>query len=194
MTISLEKLYKQQNKIKSLSNRVPTDNYIYFHHIDKDNLIIIPVDPDSVADSMNASWASSTPLSRSAPIYSYQNSGPRSVQLAFSVHRDLMKQFNPGEKDAVDLLLKNLEACVLPTYKETNKVVNPPIVSVKIRDEVYIKGIVSTVSKSYQLPIINYGNKKADNFKYALVNINFNIQEITPYSASIIANKGGYRS
>lgn len=192
MTISLESIYKQKNKINPMSNAVPSDNYIYFHHTDK--LIIIPVDPEAVTDSMGAGWAASTPLSRSAPIYSYQSSGPRSIQLAFNVHRDLMKQFNPGEKDAVEALIKNLEACVLPTYKEANKIVNPPIVSVKIRDEIYIKGVVSSVGKNFQLPIINYGSSKSSKFKYALVNINFNVQEITPYDASIIAKKGGYRT
>ena len=157
MTISLENLYKQKNKVNSMSNAVPGDNFIYFHHTgDK---IVIPVDPEAITDSMSAGWASSTPLSRSAPIYSYQNSGPRSVQLVFDLHRDLMKQFNPGEKDAVELLIKYLEECVLPTYKETAKVVNPPIVSVKIRDEIYIKGIVTNVGKNYKLPIINYGKK-----------------------------------
>ena len=190
MTISLENLYKQKNKVNSMSNAVPGDNFIYFHHTgDK---IVIPVDPEAITDSMSAGWASSTPLSRSAPIYSYQNSGPRSVQLVFDLHRDLMKQFNPGEKDAVELLIKYLEECVLPTYKETAKVVNPPIVSVKIRDEIYIKGIVTNVGKNYKLPIINYG-KKNPIFKYALVNVNFGVQEITPIDASIVRNIGGYR-
>jgi hypothetical protein len=106
-----------------------------------------------------------------------------------------MNQFNPKDKDAVDLLIKNLEACVLPTYQEAAKVVNPPIVSVKIRDEIYIKGIVTNVGKNYKLPIINYGKRGGTNFKYALVNLNFGVQEITPIDASILMKKGmgGYR-
>ena len=191
MTIALENLYKQKNKTNSLSNAVPSDNFIYFHHTGDE--IVIPVDPDAITDSMSAGWASSTPLSRSAPIYSYQNSGPRSVQASFTLHRDLMKQFNPNDSDAVASLIRCLEECVLPTYKEAGKIVNPPIVSLKIRNQIYIKGVVTNVGKNYQLPIINYGNNKSNKFLYAVVNVNFNIQEITPISASIVRNKGSYR-
>lgn len=174
-------------------NSIPTDNFIYFHHIGKS--ITIPVDPLAVTDSMSASWASSTPLSRSAPIYSYQNSGPRSVQFQFQLHRDLVKQFNPdwGE-DPVDELITNLEACVLPTYQETGKIVNPPIVSIKLRDEIYIKGIVNSVGKSFSLPIIYYASATNPGYKYAVVDLNLNVQEITPQDASIISRTGGYRS
>lgn len=182
-----------QSRKKLDTTSVPTDNYIYFHHLGKS--ITIPVDPDSIADSMNASWASSTPLSRSAPIYSYQSSGPRSVQFSFKLHRDLVKQFNPdwGE-DPVDELITNLEACVLPTYQEAGKIVNPPIISVKLRDEIYIKGVVSTVSKSFQLPIIYYASATHPGYKYAQVDLNLSVNEVTPQDASIISNYGGYRS
>lgn len=174
------------------SNKIPTSNYIFFHHLNKG--ITIPVDPENITDSMTASWASSTPLSRSAPIYSYQNSGPRTVQFNFTLHRDLVKQFNPDwlkseRGDVVDRLIDELEACVLPDYKESGKIVNPPIVSVQIRDEIYIKGVIQSVGKAFKLPIIKYDN----GFKYALVDINFSVSEVTPYSASIIPNFGGNR-
>lgn len=175
--------------------KAPKTNYIYFHHLNRG--IYIPVDPDSITDSMSAGWAQSTPLSRSAPIYSYQNSGPRSVQFTFSLHRDMVKEFNPDwvdgkEGDVVDKLITELEACVLPDYKESGKIVNPPIVSVQLRDEIYIKGIVGSVSKTFHLPIINYGGVD----KYALVDISIQVSEVTPYSASIINdgnNVGGFR-
>ena len=199
-TQSLEKSLSKVPKIKAV---IPSDNYIYFHHLNKG--ITIPVDPEAVSDSMSAGWANSTPLSRSAPIYSYSNSGPRSVQFSFNLHRDLVKQFNPdwiGKTnlgwrqgyDVVDLLINNLEACVLPTYQETGKIVNPPVISVKIRNEIYIKGVVSSVGKSFSLPLINYGDEKNPSFKYAMVNINLGISEVTPYDASIISAFGGYRS
>ena len=168
--------------------KIPTENYIVFHHTGKS--FVIPVDPESVADSMGASYASNYPLSRSAPIFSYQNSGPRSVQVSFTLHRDLCREFNPGSADMVEELINNLEGMVLPDYNSANKVVNPPIVSLKIRDEIYIKGVVSEVSKNFQLPLLNYGGS----FKYAIVNINFGVQEVQPYSASILPNiKGGRR-
>lgn len=192
MAISLGNNMVRTARKAAMSNKIPTDNYIYFHHLNKG--ITIPVDPENITDSMSASWASSTPLSRSAPIYSYQNSGPRTVQFNFTLHRDLVKQFNPdwltSEKgDVVDRLINELEACVLPDYKEAGKIVNPPVVSVQIRDEIYIKGVIQSVGKSFKLPIIRYGEE----YKYALVDINFSVNEVTPYSASIIPEFGANR-
>ena len=53
------------------------DNYIYFYHLDQ--FIMLPLYADSVQDTMAVNFETSTPLSRSAPIYSYRNSGPRTV-------------------------------------------------------------------------------------------------------------------
>ena len=205
MTIRVgTKLEERLRSTPKVKVPVPPDNYIYFHHLGK--AITIPIDPDNIGDSMSASWASQTPLSRTAPIQSYQNSGPRNVSLQFLLHRDLIKQFNPdwinnkalgwqNGYDVVDLLINNLEACVLPTYQETGKIVNPPIISLKIRNEIYIKGVVGSVTKGFQLPIINYGTEKNPSYKYAVVNLGFSVTEITPYDASIIVEKqmGGFR-
>lgn len=167
---------------------VPTDNYIVFHHTGKS--YVIPVDPDSIADQMSASFASSSPLSRSAPIFSYQNSGPRSVQVSFTLHRDLCKEFNPGSEDMVEELINNLEGMVLPDYMSASKIVNPPVVTLKIRDEITIKGIVTNVGKSFNLPLLKY----RDGYKYAVVNLNFSVSEVRPQSASILNGiKGGRR-
>ena len=173
---------------------IPTDNYIVLHHIGKK--LVIPVDPDAISDSMGVSYAENSPLSRSAPIYSYQNSGPRSVQVSFTLHRDLCREFNPelaaAGIDPVDLLIENLDALVLPDYDSANKIVNPPVVSLKIRDEIYIKGVISgSVGVTYSLPIINYGDDTKAVYKYAVVAISFGVNEITPYSASILPKVGG---
>lgn len=167
---------------------IPEENYIYFHHTGLG--IIIPVDPDAISDSTNASFPSQTPLSRSAPIYSYQNSGPRTVGVNFTLHRDLCNEYNNLGYDAVDLLIDNLDQAVLPDYNSAGKIVNPPIVSLKLRDEIFIKGVVSMMSHTFSLPIINYGGKN----KYAVVGFNFSVSEVTPYSASILPNIGQYRN
>lgn len=171
-----------------INKSIPPDNFITFHHTN--TTIIIPVDPETLQDAQGASFASSTPLSRSAPIFSYQNSGPRSVQVGFTLHRDLCREFNPGEEDAVDQLITNLDQMVLPDYESSGKIVNPPVVSLKIRDEIFIKGIVRNASHSFSLPIIKY----EDGFKYAVVSVQFSIEEVTPYSASILPNVGQFRN
>lgn len=178
----------------------PTENQIVLHHINK--IFTIPVDPDSISDSMGVSFAESTPLSRSAPIYSYQNSGPRTVQVSFTLHRDLMREFNPGysnpgsSKDPIDDLIDNLDALVLPDYNSASKIVNPPLVSLKLRDEIYIKGVVTgSVGVTYNLPLLNYGGKNAPKYKYAMVTFSFGVAETTPFSASILPAAGGkYRT
>ncbi len=183
-------------KVRKRSNLgIPTENYIILHHINK--TFLIPVDPDAISDNMSVSFAENTPLSRSAPIYSYQNSGPRSVQVTFTLHRDLVRELNPELKtengeDPVDALVTWLDAIVLPDYDSANKIVNPPLVSLKIRDEIYIKGVVTgSVGVTYNLPLINYGTAEKAVYKYAMVTISFGVNEITPYSASILPKVGG---
>lgn len=176
--------------VKTRMNLGVPDNYIYFFHTGKK--IIIPIDPDNIQDSMAANFAENRPLSRSAPIYSYQNSGPRTVTVQFELHRDLCKEYNPGSEDAVEELIQNLEMAVLPDYEAASKIVNPPLVGLQIRDELYIKGIVQGgVNKGFNLPIINVGTKDNPIYKYALVQIQFTIAEVTPYSASILPKVGG---
>lgn len=176
-----------------------TENQLMLHHIGK--IFTIPVDPDAISDSMNVSFAQSSPLSRSAPIYSYQNSGPRTVQVSFTVHRDLMREFNPeyaaaGMKDPIDDLIDNLDAIALPDYDASNKIVNPPLVSLKLRDEIYIKGVVAgSVGTTFNLPLLNYGTSNAPSYKYAMVTFTFGVVETTPFSASILPKAGGkYRT
>lgn len=167
---------------------IPEENYVYFHHTS--TKIIIPVDPDAISDSMSASFASNTPLSRSAPIFSYQNSGPRTVSVNFTLHRDICNEYNNLGYDCVDALIMNLDQMVLPDYNSAGKIVNPPVVSLKLRDDIFIKGIVSACSHTFQLPIVEYFGKN----KYALVGLNFSVTETTPYSASILPNIGQYRN
>ena len=192
MAISPESIANAASRVKK-NLSIPRENYVVFHHVVDSNgfakVIIIPVDPDGIQDNMSASFAQNSPLSRSAPIYSYQSSGPRSVSVSFRLHRDLCNEYNPGGEDSVDELITNLEAMVLPTYEEAQRIVNPPVVSMRIRDEVYIKGVVTGVQKTYSPPVINYGGKE----KYALVDIGFSINEITPYNASILPKIGAYR-
>lgn len=172
------------------------ENYIYMSHLDK--FLVIPTYPESIQDSMSASFSSTTPLSRSAPIYAYSNSGPRTVQINLNLHRELMYQvnteqsnINPKEleigEDYIDYLIKNLQAISVPKYVASNRMVNPPQVSVRFGNEIYIHGIVEgAVGVTYSLPLL-------ENNKYAQVSVSFNVSEIDPYSAETIAEQGSFR-
>ena len=73
------------------------ENYIYIYHIGYDKetnevgqFVILPTWPESLTDQMNSAFAQSTPLSRSAPIFSYSNSGPRTLTINLKFHREMM--------------------------------------------------------------------------------------------------------
>lgn len=169
------------------------DNYIYLYHLDE--FIVIPSFPDSLNDQMSVTYNSSTPMSRSAPIYSYSHSGPRSLQINLDLHRDMMKQINwqvsnatvaTGD-DYVDTLIKLVQAAALPTYGASEKMVDPPMVAVRFGNDVFIKGVVTgTVGVTYQLPLL-------ENEKYAHVSVSFNVEEIDPYDAQTVLAAGSFR-
>lgn len=169
------------------------DNYIYLYHIDK--FIILPTWPESIQDSLSSTFAQSNPLARSAPIFSYTNSGPRTVQVSLSLHREMMSQINYGvsninveiDDDYVDTLVKQIQAIALPAYASPAKMVNPPLIAVRFGNEIFIKGVVQGgISITYSGPIL-------DNNKYAQIQISFTVSEIDPYDAESISKYGSFR-
>ena len=172
------------------------DNYIYLYNVGQ--YIVLPLYASSISDNQSVSFAQNTPLSRSAPIYSYQNSGPRTINLSFDLHRDMMQQINygvsnapiklqmPDDDDYVDLMIKYLQASVVPSYSDAVKMVNPPIVALRM-GEIFIKGVLTgQLSLQYKLPILRNG-------KYAIVSVSFGISEINPYDAELVMQPGSYR-
>lgn len=178
------------------------ENYLYIYHIGYNQetgqtgqFVILPTYPETITDTLNSSFAETSPLSRSAPIFSYQSSGPRKVSLELKFHRDMMTQINYGKStlkvelgdDYVDTIIKNLQACALPSYKTALKMIDPPMVAVRFGNEIFIKGIINGgVNVSYSLPLL-------DNNKYAQVSIQFEITEIDPYDAETISQVGSFR-
>lgn len=172
------------------------DNYIYISHLDEDlQYWRLPVSPDTIQDSMNSTFSSESILGRSAPVYTYSSSGPRSVQMSLKLHRDLMDDVNEGYsnskqgvgEDYVENLIKALQAIAVPKYNLSNKAVEPPLVAIRIENQLFIKGIVTGgVTVTYQKPILYNG-------KYAIVNVSFNIEEVDPYDASTVYKNGSFR-
>lgn len=169
------------------------DNYIYIYHIDQ--FVIIPVWPESIQDSLGSTFASQTPLSRSAPIFSYSNSGPRRMQINLKLHRDMMQMVNYNKSnlkvelgdDYIDTIIKCMQACALPNYRDASKMVDPPMVAVRFGNDIFIKGVINGgVTVTYSGPIL-------DNNKYALVDIGFEVTEIDPYDANSVLQYGSFR-
>ena len=95
---------------------------------------------------------------------------------------------SPGiTDDYVDVLIRYIEAAALPVYQATNKMVNPPIVAMRLGSDIFIKGVVTgQVGKTYKFPILRNG-------KYAVVNLNFAVSEVEPYDAWDAVKYGSYR-
>lgn len=169
------------------------DNYVYLYHVDQ--FIVIPTFPDSLNDTMSVNYNKATPMSRSAPIYSFSDSGPRTLQIQLDLHRDMMTQINYNVSNAkialgddyVDTLIKQIQAAALPAYGASEKMVDPPMVAVRFGNDVFIKGVVvGNVSVTYALPLIE-GNK------YAHVSVAFTVEEVDPYDARTVMEAGSFR-
>ena len=95
--------------------------------------MIIPSYPESITDSMGSTFAQESPIARSAPIFVYSSSGPRSVQIELPLHRDMMTQINYGVSnlnvelgdDYIDTLIKQLQSISVPQYATERKMINP---------------------------------------------------------------------
>lgn len=176
------------------------ENYIYLYHLKK--FIIIPMFPESISDSMKAEFSSTKALARTAPLFSYQNSGPRTFTIALTVHRDLINEMNDPEhlqkqhldatqqQDYLDQLVKGIQAIALPKYSSANKMVDPPMIAVRFGSELFCKGIVEGgVTVNYKPPIIG----DYETGRYAVADISFTVTEIDPYDAEDILQFGSYR-
>jgi len=175
-------------------------NYIYFYHLDK--FCVLPLYPESINDNMSTSFTPTNALSRSAPVFTFSNSGPRTVQINIDLHRDMMNDVNTNVSnikpnvvdfktdDYVDVLINYLQAAALPKYNIYNngaKAVEPPMVAIRFGNEVFIKGVVNSgIQVTYKKPILA-------NNKYAQVNISFTVYETDPYDAPTVVKEGSFR-
>ena len=191
----------------SIINRILPDCYLYISHLDEDyQYWLLPGYPDEITDSMDVQFGSSSALGRSAPVYTFSNSGPRTIAVSLDFHRDMFEDMNKttfyknkmktptqpegqfsDTDDLVDKFIHALQAIALPKYNLSNKAIEPPLVAFRFGREVFIKGIVSGgVSVTYKKPILV-------NEKYAGVKIDFTITEVDPYDASTVFKNGSFR-
>ena len=168
-------------------------NYIYLFHTDE--YLILPEYPDTISDKMDSRFSQTNALSRTAPVFAYSNSGPRTVNFQLNLHRDLMDDVNTGssnveldlDEDYIDVLVRKIQEIALPVYSASNKMVTPPMIAVKLGREIFIKGVViGGVSIDYQKPVL-------DDERYANITISFNIYEIDPYDAQSVGQLGSFR-
>lgn len=172
------------------------ENYIYISHLD-DGLQYwrLPMWPDDISDQMSSTFNSTTALGRSAPVYTFSNAGPRVVQISLVIHRDEMDDVNMGwsnaklgfGEDYIENLIHALQSIALPKYNVENKAVEPPLIALRLGNEVFVKGVLlNGVGVSYTKPIL-------ENNKYAQLKLSITIAEVDPYDASAVYKNGSFR-
>ena len=175
--------------------RLP-DSYIYISHLDEDfRFWVLPYYPETIADTMASTFQETTALGRSAPVYTFSHAGPRTVQVEIKLHRDMMDDSNVGVsnsklqlgEDYVENLTHALQSIAVPKYNTTNKAVEPALVAMRIGDQLFVKGVVTSgIGITYERPIL-------DNGKYAQVKLSITIAEVDPYDATTVFKNGSFR-
>lgn len=174
-------------------NRVLPDCYLYISHLDEGyQYWQLPGYPDEITDQMNSTFAETTALGRSAPVYTFSNAGPRSIRISLNFHRDMFEEMPSNVtpldgEDKAESFIHALQAIAVPKYNLSNKAIEPPLVAIRLGREVFIKGIVSGgISVTFGKPILV-------NEKYATVKIDFTISEVDPYDSTTVFQNGSFR-
>ena len=180
----------------NIESRPLPDCYIYISHLDGDaQYWNLPQYPESVTDQMQSNFAEQNALGRSAPVYAFSNSGPRTVQISMEFHRDMIDDANASNssvslndgEDHSDKLISALQAIAVPKYNLSNKNIEPPLVAVRLGRQIFIKGVVTSgIAVTYKKPILA-------NEKYAVIGISFTVAEVDPYDASTVYSNGSFR-
>lgn len=180
---------------KDVLSRILPDCYIYISHLDlpeEAKYWQLPGYPDQVTDSMDSNFSPSTALGRSAPVYTFSSSGPRSINISLEFHRDMFDEMPSNvvpndDEDKSESFIHAIQAIAVPKYNLSNKAIEPPLVAIRLGREVFIKGIVSGgVQVTYKKPILS-------NEKYAIIGISFTVSEVDPYDSSTVFKNGSFR-
>lgn len=177
----------------SILNRILPDCYLYISHLDEGyKYWSLPGYPGEVTDTMQSNFQSATALGRSAPVYTFSNSGPRTIAISLEFHRDMFEDMPSNvvpndNEDKAESFIHAIQAIAVPKYNLSNKAIEPPLVAIRLGREVFIKGIVSGgVSVTYKKPILA-------NEKYAVIGVSFTVSEVDPYDATTIFKNGSFR-
>ena len=182
--------------IKLKDKYILPENYLYISQLDDDmKFWRLPSNPETISDQMGSTFGETSALGRSAPVYTYSKSGPRTVQIEIKLHRDMMDDINYGVSNAdlakgedyIDSLVRALQSIAVPKYNLSNKAVEPPLVALRLSNEVFVKGICNApIAITYSLPILTNG-------KYAGIALSLTVTEVDPYDATTVFQNGSFR-
>ena len=83
------------------------DCYIFFYHTQ--DWFILPQYPESITDSISSTFAQQNALGRTAPIFSYSHSGPRTLTVDLVLHRDMLNDLNRFNLSLSDKKLNDIK-------------------------------------------------------------------------------------
>jgi hypothetical protein len=178
---------------RDIFSRILPDCYLYISHLDAEaQYWQLPGYPDEVTDEMSSTFQQTTALGRSAPVFTFSNAGPRSVNITLNFHRDMFEEMpsnvvpQDGE-DKAESFIHALQAIAVPKYNLSNKAVEPPLIAIRLGREVFIKGVVTSgISVTFGKPILV-------NEKYATMKVSFTVSEVDPYDATTVFQNGSFR-
>lgn len=163
----------------------------------------LPVIPEQVSQSVSANWEATSIPGRASSYYSYVGTSNRTVNFTIQLHNDLLEMYKWSEGGVVssandpaglnmNKIIKFLESCCYPEYT-AGKII-PPVVLLKIGDEVKMRGIINNVSRTSQLPFreVTSGQNKYKRFLYSSLSVTFTEVPASNPSASSIYNSGSY--
>jgi hypothetical protein len=84
-------------------------------------------------------------------------------------------------------MLNALQSIALPKYSWETKAVEPPLVALRLGNEIFVKGVLlNGIHITYGKPILSNG-------KYAKADLTLNIAEVDPYDSETVFKNGGFR-
>ena len=90
-------------------------------------------------------------------------------------------------EDRAESFIHALQAIAVPKYNLSNKAIEPPLVAIRLGQEIFIKGVVTSgISVTFGKPILV-------NEKYATMKISFTVSEVDPYDSTTIFQNGSFR-
>lgn len=178
---------------RDIFSRILPDCYLYISHLDDGfQYWQLPGYPDEVTDEMGSTFQENTALGRSAPVYTFSKAGPRSVSISLNFHRDMFEDMPSNvipreDEDKAESFIHALQAIAVPKYNLSNKAVEPPLVAIRLGQEVFIKGVVtSNIGVTFGKPILV-------NEKYATIKVSFTVSEVDPYDSTTVFQNGSFR-
>ncbi|AWD93029.1 hypothetical protein HSE3_gp077 [Bacillus phage vB_BceM-HSE3] len=164
---------EEKKPVRLTPDRDPITGLVY--NMNTGTKFEFPAMPDEISDNENAQFEDQAIAGRSAPIFNYSSSGPRSVSFSITLHDDYCK-------DGILATVNKFKALVYPSYRE---LIASPKCYIRIGDFIRCICVVESVDVTWKKPYRNG--------IYIVADVNISLKEVAdvPYSTHEI--EGGIR-